>query len=177
MSANAFDIVIIVLLAWSAYRGYSNGLIASAASLAGLLLGVWGAVKFSGITSGYLSRVIHVDEKYMAIISFAVTFILIVIAIQFIARLVQTLAETVALGLVNNIFGAAFGMLKVAFIISVVLVLLNAINVRLGFMNQDFQEKSLFYKPISRFAPTIFNYLDFEKFKPNQKPATESIDV
>jgi len=177
MGANAFDLIVIVLLAWSAYKGFNKGLISSAASLIALLLGVWGAIKFSNITAGYLTGVINVDEKVLSVIAFAVTFILIVIAVHFIAKAVEGLAEAVALGIVNKVFGAAFGVLKFAFIISVILVVLNAANRNMEFLSPDFKQESLFYKPLSNFAPSIFKYLDFNELKDEVKEKTDNIKI
>lgn len=177
MGANAFDLVVIVLLAWSAYKGYNKGIIAAAASLIALLLGVWGAVKFSDITASYLSGIINVDEKVLGIIAFAVTFILIVIGVHFVAKAFEGIAEAAALGIVNKVFGAAFGVLKIAFIISVILVVLNTANKNFGFLSPEFKETSLLYKPISRFAPSIFNYLDFDQIKKEVQGKKETIDV
>jgi len=177
MGANAFDLIVIVLLAWSAYKGFNKGIISSAASLIALLLGVWGAVKFSDITAGYLTGIINVDEKVLGVIAFAITFILIVIGVHFVARAVEGIAEAAALSIVNKVFGAAFGVLKIAFIISIVLVVLNAANSNLGFLSPEFKQKSLFYKPISRFAPSIFNYLNFDEIKKEVQTQKESVDV
>lgn len=177
MSSNAFDLIVIVLLAWSAYRGFSKGLISSAASLIALLLGVWGAIKFSDFTAGYLVQWIQVDEKVMAVIAFAVTFVLIVIAVHFIAKAIESLADAVALGIVNKVFGAAFGVLKTAFIVSVILVVINAANARLGFLSPDFKQESMFYKPIAGFAPSVFNKLNFEELKKDVEEKTESLNI
>lgn len=165
MGANAFDIIVIVLLAWSAYRGFSKGIISAAASLIALLIGVWGAIKFSSITAGFLVNYIHVDQKVMSIIAFAVTFILIVVLVHFVAKTVEKLAEAVALGIINKIVGAAFGVLKIAFIISVVLVVLNAANAKLNFLDESFKKESILYEPLAGLAPMVFNYLDFEDIK------------
>lgn len=177
MGANAFDLIVIVLLAWSAYKGFNKGIIASAASLIALLLGVWGAVKFSDITASYLTGVINVDEKVLGIIAFAVTFILIVIGVHFVAKAVEGVAEAAALSIVNKVFGAAFGVLKTAFIISVVLVVLNAANKNLDILSPEFKQKSLFYKPISRLAPSVFTYLDFDEIKREVQGHGETIDT
>ncbi|MDA3892937.1 MAG: CvpA family protein [Salinivirgaceae bacterium] len=177
MGANAFDLMVILLLSWSAYKGFSKGIILSAASLIALLLGVWGAVKFSDITASYLTGVINVDEKVLGVIAFAITFILIVIAVHFIAKAVEGLAEAVALSIVNKVFGAAFGALKFAFIISVILVVLNAANRNLDFLSPEFKQKSLFYKPIASFAPSLFKYLDFEEIKEEVQSKTGGIEV
>ncbi len=177
MGANGFDLVVIVLLAWSAYRGFSKGIISSAATLIALLFGIWGAIKFSSITASYLVGFINVDEKVMGIIAFAVTFVGIVIGVHFLAKAVEGLAKAVALGIVNKVFGAAFGVLKFAFIISVILFFINAINSNTGFLSNDFKEKSLFYEPISKFAPSVFKHLDFDEIKKEAEEKTESITV
>lgn len=177
MSTNVFDLVVIVLLAWSAYKGFSKGLISSAASLIALLIGIWGAIKFSSITAGYLTGVINVDEKLLGIIAFAVTFVLIVIGIHFVAKAIEGLAKAVALGFVNNIFGAAFGVLKVAFIISVILVVINTANKNMGFLSPEFKQESILYKPLSNLAPSLFKYLDFNELKEEVEKKAESIDI
>lgn len=172
--SNVFDIVAVVLLAWSGYRGFSKGIISALASLTALLLGIWGAIKFSQLTAFYLSDLIKVDEKLMSIIAFAVTFIGIVIGIHFFAKLIERLVKAVALGFVNKIFGAIFGVLKIAFIISVVLFFVNAINTKTGFLSLKFKEYSILYQPIEKFAPSIFKYLDVEDNKLNLQTDTKS---
>lgn len=163
MSSNVFDIVVVILLAWSAYRGFSKGIISSLASLSALLLGVWGAIQFSKITASYLTGFINVEEKLLGIIAFAITFVGIVIAVHFVAKLIERLVKAVALGFVNKLFGAVFGVLKIAFIVSVVLFFANAINNKTGFLSHHFKEDSIFYEPIEKFAPLIFDYLDLKK--------------
>lgn len=176
MSANVFDILVIIVLAFSAYKGYTKGLIASAASIIALLLGVWGAIHFSDFTAGYLVELIHVQQKYMSIIAFAVTFVLIVIGVHFIAKAVEKVTEAVALGIVNKIVGLAFGVLKAAFIISVILVILNTANEKFRLMDEGFKEESMFYDPIQKFAPSIFHYFKFEDIHENVKDASKALD-
>ena len=68
-------------------------------------------------------------------------------------------------------------MLKIAFIISIVLVILNVANKNLEFLSPDFKQKSLFYQPISNFAPSLFKYLKFEELKEQVQEQTDSIDL
>jgi membrane protein required for colicin V production len=141
------------------------------------LLGIWGAVKFSSITASYLAGVINVDEQVLAIISFAITFILIVIGVHFVAKTVESIAKAVALGFVNKIFGALFGVFKVAFVISVILVVINAANKNMGFISPKFKEDSLLYSPLSQLAPKFFKYLDFEDVEQGVKKKSEIINI
>jgi len=152
---NYFDIIIIIPLLWGAYKGFKKGLIIEIASLIALFLGVWGGVKFSSISANYLSVMFDVSEKIMPLISFSVTFILIVIAVYALAKMLQKVIKMVALGLINKIAGAAFAVLKFTLIISVVLTLVNNVNSEIGFIEPEMESSSLLYKPVSALAPTI----------------------
>lgn len=162
---NYIDLILVIPLIWSAYRGFTKGLIINAASLAALLLGIYGAIRFSYFTSEILINKFDLNSQYLAIISFAITFIVIVFAVHILARVLDKLVKAIALGLVNRIFGILFGVIKTAFIISIILVILNNIDERAHFLPGEQIRKSILYQPLSRFAPMIFPFLDFKKFK------------
>lgn len=149
---NYFDIIILIPLLWGAYKGFKKGLVIEIASLIALFLGIWGGVKFSSISAKYLSEMFDISQKIMPLISFAVTFILIVIAVFALAKMLQRIIKMVALGTINKIAGGAFGVLKFALIISVVLSLVNNINSEIQFIEPEMQESSLLFKPVSKIA-------------------------
>ena len=93
-------------------RGFINGLVKEVASLAALILGIWGAIKFSSFTAGKLYDYFDMTGKYVGIVSFLVTFAIIAIVIHFIGMLVDKLVEAVALGFVNRLLGIRFGLLN-----------------------------------------------------------------
>lgn len=177
MGANIFDIIIIVLLVFGAFKGFSNGLIASAASLIALFLGIWGAIKFSTMVAGYLSQYIEISEKYLGIVAFAITFLGIIIAVHFIAKAVEGLAEAVSLGIANKVFGAAFGAIKIAFILSVIITVINSATNNSKVFNQEMREKSLFYKPVASMAPFVFKHLQFDQIKKGIQDKTATIAI
>ncbi|MCB9360475.1 MAG: CvpA family protein [Flavobacteriales bacterium] len=149
---NYFDIIFIIPLLWGAYKGYSKGFVIEIASLIALGLGIWGGVKFSSVSAEYLSQLFDISEKLMPLISFAVTFIAIVIAVFTIAKLLQKVIKMVALGFVNRIAGLVFGCLKFALILSVIINLVGVINEQVPFIDEEMQNSSLLYHPISKVA-------------------------
>ncbi len=165
MGLNYIDILIVILLLWSSYRGFTKGFLIMAASLAALVIGVWGAIRFSDLTANFLINNLDLQSKYTALIAFAITFIAIVIGVHLLARVMDKLIKAVALGFVNRIAGLAFAVLRTAFVISIVLVILNSIDQRAPFIPEDYKEKSLLYSPLSKLAPAIFPYLNFEDIK------------
>ena len=159
------DLIFIILLLWSAYKGFSKGFILQLSTLAALLLGIFGAIHFSDFTANLLTDNFNVSNQYLHIISFAITFIAIVIIVHLLARLIEKLIQAIALGFVNRLLGIVFGVAKVAFIISIILVLVNKANEKYNFLPEDKVEQSMLYEPLSEFAPMIFPYLNFEDIK------------
>jgi len=162
---NLFDLVFIVLLIWSAYRGFTKGFILQLSTLAALLLGIYGAIHFSDFTAQMLTDHFSISNDYLSIIAFALTFVVIVIAIHLLARLIEKLIQAIALGFINRILGIVFGIAKTAFIISIILVLVNKANDKYHFIPREKTENSFLYEPLSDFAPAIFPYLKFDELK------------
>jgi membrane protein required for colicin V production len=125
MGIGAVDIVVVVSLIYSMYHGFNKGLIISLASLAGLVLGVWGAVKFSGLTGTYLSEQFDVQ---IPILSFAVTFIAILFGVYLLGKLVEKVVDILSLGFLNKIGGVLFNGIKMSLILVVVFILVNQVN-------------------------------------------------
>lgn len=164
---NIFDIVFLVVFIWAAYKGFSKGLIIQAASLAALLLGIIGAIKFSGYTAFVLTKKFDVTGEYLQLTAFAITFVIIVIAVHIIARLTEKFVKAVALDFVNRILGLLFSTIKIAFIVSIILVIINTIDYKTPFLPRDSVNKSLLYKPLSSLAPMLFPFfrLEYEKMR------------
>ena len=79
--------------------------------------------------------------------------------------MLNKLIDAIALGIVNRLLGVLFSVLKIAFIVSIILVLINKADNKYNFIPDETKENSLLYKPLSNFAPMIFPYLNFEKIK------------
>lgn len=153
---NYLDIIIIIPVLWSIYKGFTKGFVIEVASVGALLLGIYGSIKFSGFASSFISDNTDLSESYVPIVSFAVTFLVIVIGVKLLANLIDKLVKAVALGFFNRIGGAAFGVVKSVLILSVVLVILNHIDEKVSFIPKHVKEDSLLFEPVLNAAPTIF---------------------
>lgn len=160
-----FDIVVAILLVVGAIRGLKQGFLSQLASVAALLLGIWGAVRFSDYMATLLSGKFGISSAYLPVISFAITFVLIVIAIHFIEKVVERFLNLAMLGGINKVLGFVFGFAKYAIITSVLLVFVEKANVRFNFFTEEQKSKSLVYKPVASLAPAIFPYLHFDAIK------------
>lgn len=157
---NYIDIVLGLLLVISAISGFRKGLIVELASLAALILGIWGAIEFSYITSDFLVENFDLQTKYLNIISFIITFVIIVILVHVVGSVVNKLVETVMLGFINKLAGLAFGILRSALILSIILVVFDKIDEDVEILSREAKEESKLYAPIRNFAPSIFPFID-----------------
>jgi membrane protein required for colicin V production len=176
---NWIDLTIVVILILSLVMGFINGLVKEVASLAALILGIWGAIKFSGFTAEKLYDYFDMTGQYVGLIAFLVTFGIIVVIIHFIGILADKVVDAISLGFVNRLLGIVFGLLKSALIMSVFFVILNAIDARKPFLPKETIEKSMFYNPISDIAPIIFPIIgeggfnrSFDRFKKKPEQIT-----
>jgi membrane protein required for colicin V production len=176
---NWIDLVIVVFLFIAIFRGFINGMVNEVASLAALILGIWGAIKFSSFTADKLYDYFDMTGQYVGIIAFLVTFGIIVVIIHFIGIIADKVVTAVSLGFLNRILGIVFGLFKTVMIMSVFFVILNAIDARRPFLPKEKIEESRFYNPISDIAPAIFPIIgeggfnrSFDRFKKKPEEVT-----
>ncbi len=162
---NALDFILIVPLLFMAYRGYSKGLIISLATLAALVLGIWAGIRFSGAASGFVGRIIHVDEKFLPAMTFMVIFILILVVVHLFGKMLEKLADIAALGWINKLLGGLFGIAKAVLLLSVLLYLITTFDRNEKLITPATKEKSFLYKPIASLVPRLIPLLNLEKFK------------
>jgi len=153
---NWIDIVIIILLVFGLARGFINGFIKELASLLALILGIWGAIKFSSFTAERLYDFFDMTGQYVGIIAFLITFVLIVIGVHFVGLVVDKFIDKISLGFLNSLLGLVFGVFKSALILSVIFTVLNAIDAKHKFLPRKQIEDSRLYSPIADIAPAIF---------------------
>jgi len=174
---NWLDVVIILILAGGLASGYKNGFVGELASLAGLILGIWGAVKFSWWTADLLEG-IGLKFSLMPVISFIVTFLVITIVMQILAGIVSKLLEAISLNWINKIAGIVAGVFKAAVFVSVILLVLDAVSDRHPIIPKTLRSESLLYEPVSEIVPTLLPFLKLEELakagKAKVAPATES---
>lgn len=158
---NYIDIILVILLGLSAISGFKKGLVVEVVSLAALVLGIWGAIEFSGITAEFLTENLNLKSDHLNIISFVVTFIVIVILVHIVGNVVNKMVETVMLGFVNKLAGLVFGVLRAALFLSIVLLVFDRIDEDVKILSEKAKSESRMYEPIKNFAPTLLPFINF----------------
>jgi membrane protein required for colicin V production len=157
---NYIDVILGLLLIFSVIGGFKNGLITEIASLAALILGIWGAIHFSYITTELLIKYFDLKSYYLNIISFGVTFIVIVILVHIVGNVVNNMFDSMMLGVVNKLGGMVLGLARSILFLSIVLLVFDKIDNDVQIIPEETKAKSRMYEPIRNIAPSIFPFID-----------------
>ncbi len=161
---NHVDIILVIPLAIGAIRGFSRGFILEIASLVGIVAGVFLAALFANIGAELLMKYIDWNPYAIKILAFVIVFILVMIVIKIIARMVESIFKLVGLNIINRIAGLGAGVLKVAFILSVVLIFFNYINRDNMLMSDETRKSSFLYNKVAALVPSLLPKMNFINF-------------
>lgn len=165
MSVNLLDIILIVPLLFFGYHGYRKGLIIEVTSLAAFILGLYFAFYFSDFTTGILREYFTIQEKYMAVISFIVTFIAVLLIVMALGKILEKFIDVLLLGFLNKLAGGVFGVLKGALFLSIIIFVINYFDASHSIIKQKAKDNSVLYQPIESIAPTLYSWLHLKNFK------------
>lgn len=169
------DIVLLAALLWAGWKGFSRGLIIEVASLVALVLGTFAAIRFSGVAAGIINSYVDMEPRVLHILSFSVTFILVMLAVILIGRILEKLVNLVMLGLLNKLAGSVFSVLKVAVVLSVLMMMLNAVDPGKKLISEEERRGSRLYAPVEHLAPLVLGFLGMDEIpiKPVQLEEAE----
>ncbi len=156
---SVIDIVLLGFLLLGLIRGFLKGFFVEIASLVALVAGVYGAIHFSDYAASFFEDSVDWDEKYVNILAFAITFIIIVLAIALAGKALTKLADFAALGILNKLLGALFGGLKMVLILSVLLNVFDKLNTTMSFWDEAQTEQTVLYKPVKSVVPLLFPFI------------------
>jgi membrane protein required for colicin V production len=175
---NYIDLVLGLLLCIAAVQGFRKGFIIELASLAALILGIWGGIKFSDFTAGFITQHTGYHSENLSTIAFLVTFIVIIILVHMMGKMLDTVVKAIFLGFLNRLAGVIFGVLKSAVILSIFLLMFDSVDENVHILPTQQKAESKIYTPMKQIVPTLFPFIKLwnvndekkmEEAKPVQK--------
>lgn len=152
---NWLDIIICIVLLIGLYKGYLNGFFVELTSLIALVAAIYGSIYFSNYAGDWLREQVQWDDVYITIASFIVTFLVIIFVITYVGKLITKVIKTVNLSFINKLAGAAFGLVKMGFLASVILMFINSASGEFHIIGKDIKEKSIVYEHVEPLAPFL----------------------
>ena len=152
---NWLDIVLLLLLLIGFWKGFLNGFFVELTSLIALVAAIYGSIHFSNYVGDWLMGNTDWEESTITIASFVITFIIIILVVTYAGKLVTKIVKTVQLSFLNKIAGGAFGLVKLAFISSVILMFVNSAAGEVDIIDQEIKNSSLLYPYVQPVAPYL----------------------
>ena len=151
---NYLDLIILLPIAYVAYRGFMNGFFREVFGIIGIILAVYLTFEYMGAISQWLAPYVENRDR-TTIITGIVMFIAIIIVVQLAGIGLEKLFEAAYLGIVNQLAGLLFGALKSAIFVSAILLLLAGI----GIPSEETTSNSASYPVVITVAPATFDFV------------------
>lgn len=138
------DILIAIPIGWLVFLGWKKGVIREAATLAGIVAGIWAAVNLSKLVASLLG----LTGESAILIAFFVCFVGALVATYLLGRGIERLVKSAHFSLGNKIAGATLGMAKALCILAVVLNGVVLLDKREKIITPETRAKSVLYTPV-----------------------------
>lgn len=158
---NTLDIILLIPLAYGLISGLMKGFFKEIASLLGIILGIYIARIFAIPLSQWLITWLDYSEKVLVPISYVSIFLIVAIGLNIIAFMLEKLMKFASLGWMNKLGGAAFGLLKFALILSILLNAFAMLNEHVKLLEKETLEESVLYNPVKNVTKQL-SFLSFD---------------
>ena len=159
------DIILLCCFIPGIIRGLSKGFLEQALALAGIVLSVWAAFRFSTLVCSWLKPYVNISETTLNVLSFALILIVISLVVVLVAKLLTKVAELAMLGWLDKTLGLVFALAVNALVIGVVIILFDTVNAKFAFVKPEVLDASVVYTTLRDLSYLVFPYLKSFFFK------------
>lgn len=154
MSFVWIDWLILAVIGFGLWRGFTAGFIHQAAHLIGLLLGFVLGVQLMYPAGHVLTNVLDLSDQLAPLLGFVLVFVGVLLAVILLAQLIERLVGAVNLSTVNRLLGGAMGALEAVLLLSLFLWITDPFN----WPGQEARTQSLLIEPIEVVAEAAWEY-------------------
>lgn len=159
---NWFDIIIIIVIAYSIFKGYRSGLVKQLASLVGIIASILLSNKVSFLILPYFRSWGIFPDALVGPAAFIASFLIIFAAVLVLGHMLQTIIESIKMDSLNKVGGVVLCLAKWLIVVSLVLNLVEKMDKNHSLIAEDISEKSKTYPYVQPIAPAITPYLKFD---------------
>ena len=154
---STIDIVILILLAVGTFSGYRKGLFIGLLSIVAFFIAIIMGFRFMHWGAEILARNVESFNFMLPFIAFIIIFFIVTISLRLIGFAVKKTMDLTILGSFDNFAGAILGLLKWAFMISLLLWVAHSFEFKVP---EGITDKAVLYPAITPIAPATVTFLD-----------------
>ena len=159
------DIILLCCFIPGIIRGISKGFLEQALALAGIVLSVWAAFRFSSLVCAWLKPYVELSETTLNVVSFALILVAVSLLVFLVAKLLTKVAELAMLGWLDKTLGLVLALAVNALVIGVFIVLFDTINTKFSLVKPEVLDGSIVYTTLRDLSYLVFPYLKSFFFK------------
>jgi membrane protein required for colicin V production len=144
---NLLDFLLLIPIVWLCIRGATKGFIIELATLIGIALGILAAYYFADDLQDMIKGYFSLGEKAIRVIAYVIIFLVVWLLVYLIGKIFEKSADVIALGWLNKLLGAIFGIVKGVILVCLILFLIEKFDPSQKVIKPDVKEKSMFYGP------------------------------
>ena len=163
VTMNFLDLILIIPLVIGGWRGFKRGLVIEVFTLLALLVGIYAGIHFSDYLSDILKEKMGFQSEYLPAISFTIILLMVGAMVYFAGKIIEKAVNIIALSMANKIAGMFFGLIKMLYIVSILLVLFEAYEDSENSKNSNVRQESLLYSPVKHVSLTTIPALKHSK--------------
>ena len=128
---STWDIVLLVVLLLGAYRGYTKGVLLEAVTVVAFIAATVGALQLMSWGVGFLSTTLEAKGAWLPLLAFVLLFVGILTGVSIAGKMLKSVIHLTPIGYLDGLLGGALGVVKWAFGISVLFILIDYAQVQL----------------------------------------------
>ena len=159
---NWIDLVLIGLLVLGTIKGLIDGALKQFVSIIALVAAIYFSGEVALWLRDYISALNFFPAKGVLIASNIAGFLLIIVVILLIGELINKVFDATPLGLFNHIIGGLIGAISTAFIVSLIINLVEPMASGSALLGRQTRIESVIYYPLKEVVPAIMPNSWFE---------------
>jgi membrane protein required for colicin V production len=152
---NWLDIVIILLLMYSVWEGWRQGLVTQVLGLAALALGIFLAWRYGGEIGAWMG----LESVVAHAVGFIVVLVAVIVVVFLIGRVTRGLFRIVGLGAFDSILGVLFSALKMVLFVGLAVMLFELLDPAGKVISEEVREGSVMMRTVDGVCDVVFPFI------------------
>lgn len=152
---NTLDIILLLLLLLAAVSGWRKGIIVQACGIAGLVLGILFAMRFSRRIGEWL----NVGGDFSPVLGFALILIVSIVVLALVGYLFRKVFHLTGFGIIDRIGGLALSIVKIGLLLSILTGFFARMNDDHRWVDPEDISSSVIYRSLRTMTDAVFPYI------------------
>jgi membrane protein required for colicin V production len=163
------DLLLLVPLVYGGVRGLYNGFVKTIGSFVGLVVSILVAYLFADALSVIISQLFALTGEQSYVVSYIILLFVALLVCTLIVKALDGLVSFISLGWLNKLLGAIFGVLKYAIFLSLIIHLVEIVDVHYKKSPSQTRDQSVVYQSVRSVVPSIMPYIHFYNDAKNER--------